>query len=110
MRRAWVCLAYNLVNLVLFATFFKEATTIRSDGPTGLIEVALKSLLSCVAVAFFYVGVISSILACKEGKSGWALWRLGFVPLVLLLFAALGVYEACSDDSGYCRNGQIFLS
>ncbi|MGM9485460.1 hypothetical protein ACS5PN_30005 [Roseateles sp. NT4] len=109
-RGLWVCVVYNLINLVLFATFFKEATIIRGDGPGGFGEAALKGLLLLNALAAFIAGVVSSVVAYRESWSGSRLWRPAVASLVLLLFAVLAVCEACSDGAGHCRHWQIFWS
>jgi uncharacterized membrane protein len=106
-RRVLRCLAYNLLNLLLVVIFFKEATIVRSDGPGGFGEVALKGLLSWCVLGLFAGGGYASVVACKGDAPVSKPARLWPASMVLLLFALLAVFDACSDGAGHCRNWQV---
>ncbi len=101
----WAWLSYNLINLVLFAIFFKEATIIRSDGPGGFGEAALKGLLLLNALAALIASVVSSVIACKEGWSGSRRWRLVVAPLLLLLLRPSAPMKPAPTAPGIAGTG-----
>lgn len=104
------CLFYNLGNALLLAVFLKEAFVIRSDGGAGFGEFVLKSLLALLALVFFAAGVGASWNAfVKRGSTAsWVVCALS--ACLLMALAALGVWEACSDGAGHCREWQFFPS
>jgi len=78
---------------------------IRGDGPGGFGEVIIKAFLSLSSGAILIASLISIAITCYSQKPQhfWA-GVSTLTRVALIIFAAVAVQSACSDNGGYCRN------
>lgn len=109
-HRLFLPLCKILLHFFLLSLFMREAFIVRGDGPGGLGEMLLKSLLLMVCWAVFLLSSTMLVAAAQKEKQvaakhgvfiGASIW--------LALCAALAVVEACADSRGYCQNWRLFL-
>jgi len=107
-KRIVFYLSYNIINLFCFIICFHFTTTIRSDGPGGFFEIIIKVWILALSTAFLVAGLIFyARIFCDENPRIFYSFGCIFISVLLLFFSTLGVFEACSDGKGYCRNWQI---
>jgi hypothetical protein len=107
-KRIVFYLSYNIINLVLLIICFHFTTTIRSDGPSGFIELIIKGWILALSISFWVTGLIFSVRKyCYENPRTLCFFGCVLTSVLLLFFSTLGVIDACSDGKGYCRNWQI---
>jgi hypothetical protein len=107
----FICLIYSLVNILLHSIVIKETSIIRSDGGGGIDEFMGKAIVSIASILFLLAGVICSIAACRSREFRPLFVGLSVAAsLALIFFAALSIIDACSDHTGYCRAGYIYIN
>ena len=102
---------YNSINIASFILCFHFATIIRSDGPGGFAEIIIKSLILHSSIISLCAGIVLSIKQHLSVKpSFFTSFTCLLITMLLMVFAALGIIEACSDNKGYCRNWKIAVA
>lgn len=100
-------LSYNLINVIALIFCIHFTTIIRSGGPGGFLEVIIKAWILILSLVSFVAGIVLSIEHYSATRPHFASQFIRrSITVLLVFFAALGVFEACGDNKGYCRNWQ----
>jgi hypothetical protein len=99
-------LFYNLINLGL--VLCTGLIILRGTGLGSILEPFIVGVIYLLSLSFFRKGVVVSVEGYRATKSHHTVLIVCFLMTVLLVCTAtLGIYGACSDDKGHCRNWQI---
>jgi hypothetical protein len=84
----------------------KEATIIKGDGPGGFGEMIIKSAITLPTLALYFITLTLSLRSLRFNK-----FFIFFIIATLwfIFLATLAIWDACSDDKGYCRNWILYL-
>jgi hypothetical protein len=101
----------TILNLVLLFIIFRDSHIIRSDGPSGFGEMALKGIIFLLSLIFLVANFASNNNASNGEKPRLGLSTGDIVTtLWLAFFATIAMVDACSEGKGYCRHWSLFFS
>ncbi|WP_338846224.1 hypothetical protein V8J88_21005 [Massilia sp. W12] len=109
-QKTFYALHNNLLQILLLMPFLKVVFVIRSDGPTGFGEVALKGLCLMLSLCALMGSWLFSLIIYRSNSARPFLRILCCAAtLWLALLAGLSVWEFCEDSKGYCREWRLHL-
>lgn len=112
-RRRWIFCPtiLSLLSFICFVIIMRDSTIIRSDGPSGFGEVAIKGLIMLTTIPAISANVVSAFVAFNvKNRRRIAICTYVMTSAWLVLLSTLSIFDACSDDKGLCRGWVLYLN
>lgn len=99
------------INALFLLVILRQCSVVHGDGPGGFGEILLKGLLAQVSILCFILLIASfRYLSRDVASTRLAIFGVCLTTAVLLFSFLVSLFDACTNDKGFCKNWNIVLA